>query len=57
LLDAGCFPYRSSISIDKLLKPLPAMASEETESSASALSRGKRMRREDTGGDLGHIEE
>jgi hypothetical protein len=57
MLDAGCFPYRSSISIDKLLKPLPAMASEETGSSASVLLHGKRMRREDADGDLGCVKE
>jgi hypothetical protein len=49
--------YRSSISIDKLLKPLPMTAPEETESSASALLHDKRMHGRDDGGDLGHAEE
>jgi hypothetical protein len=57
MLDAGCFPYRSSISIDMLLKPLLVTVSEETESSASILLRGKKMCREGAGGDLGHAEE
>jgi hypothetical protein len=57
MLNVGCFGCRSSISIDKLLKPLPAIASEETESLAFALSCSKRMRKEDAGGDLGHAEE
>jgi hypothetical protein len=49
--------YRSSISIDKFLKPLPMTALEETESSASAVLRSKGMRRGDDCGDLGHAEE
>jgi hypothetical protein len=53
----GYFLCRPSISIDKLLKPLPMIASEETESSAFAFSRSKRMRKEDTDGGLGHAEE
>jgi hypothetical protein len=40
-----------------LLKALPATALEGTESSASALSDSKRMRRGDAGGDLGRVEE
>jgi hypothetical protein len=53
----GILFYRSSISIDKFLKPLPMMAPKGTESSASAPLCGKRMRREDVGGDLRHAEE
>jgi hypothetical protein len=55
--NVGYFLCRPSISIDKLLKPLPMIASEETESSAYAFSRSKRMRKEDTGGGLGRAKE
>jgi hypothetical protein len=53
----GYFLCKSPISIDQLQKPPPTAASEETESSVSALSHSKRTRREDAGGDLGHAEE
>jgi hypothetical protein len=56
-LTQSIFPYRASISIDKLLKPLPTMMLEGTESSVSALLRSKRVRRGDDGGDLGCTEE
>jgi hypothetical protein len=49
ILNAGGLPYRSSISIDRFLKPLSVMTPNGTESSASALLRGKRMRRGDDG--------
>jgi hypothetical protein len=56
-LGAGYFLCRSSISIEKLLKPLPVTVLEETESSSFALSRGKRTRKDDAGGSLGRAEE
>jgi hypothetical protein len=53
----GYFLCRSPISVDLLLKPPPAVASEETEPPALDLSCSKRMRKEDASGDLGCVEE
>jgi hypothetical protein len=53
----GYFLCSSPISVDLLLKPPPAVTSEETESLALDLSCSKRMRREDADGDLGRVEE
>jgi hypothetical protein len=53
-LIVGYFLCRSPISVDLLLKPPLAVASEETEPPALDLSCSKRMHREDAGGNLGH---
>jgi hypothetical protein len=48
----GCFLCRSPISVDLLLKPPPVVVSGETEILTLDLSCNKRVRREDTSGDL-----
>jgi hypothetical protein len=53
----GYFLCRYPIFVDLLLKPPPAVASEETEPLALDLSCSKRMRREDADGDLGRADE
>jgi hypothetical protein len=53
----GCFLCRSPVSVDLLAQPPPTVASGETETSTPDLSRSKRVRREDAGGNLGHAGE
>jgi hypothetical protein len=53
----GCFLYRSPLSIDLVTQPPPSPAFREAVISAPNLSCNKRARREDTGSDLGRIEE
>jgi hypothetical protein len=48
---------RSPLSIDLVTQPPPTPASGEAVISAPDLSCNKRARREDTGSDLGHVEE
>jgi hypothetical protein len=56
-LTVRCLLRRSPIAINMITQLPPAFASGEAETSTPDLPHSKRVRKEDTGGDLGRVEE